>query len=300
MPMPENKKHPEPLSSERPNVTETALEQELISELSRLRDEICALSHVPCERMDPRTNLGVFRLFNGISLQQWRSVAQRLEARGWLSLPMDRDVYPHLTILQESLEELTYQTEHDPLTGIANRRAFDRVLDLELERAQRAESTISLAVLDLDDFKQINDRHGHAAGDAVLVHLARILANNKRRYDLAARIGGEEFALLLPGIGQVKSARVVDRIRENLAAHPFQSKDGDSFRVTCSAGVASFRGTTEISPTDFYSLADKALYQAKSLGKNRTDLAPMPDVERAARPSLVRASEKRFLFTGKP
>jgi diguanylate cyclase (GGDEF)-like protein len=279
---------------------ESTLERELLWELTNLRDEICAAAGKSCHKLDPRTNLGVFRLFNAISLQQWRAIARRLELKGWLTLPINRDVYPHLTVLQESLEELSYQTEHDALTGVANRRAFDRVLDLELERARRAGVALSLALLDLDDFKKINDQYGHAAGDAVLVRLSRILGNNKRRYDLTARIGGEEFALILPGIGQVRSARVVDRIRQELLETPFTSPDGQAFEVSCSAGIASFRGTTDITPEDFFDLADKALYTAKHNGKNRSELAPMPDIERAERPSLVHANEKRFLFTGKP
>lgn len=280
--------------------TDTALERELLKELTRLRDEICGASRIPCENMDARTNLGVFRLFSGITLQQWRSIARKLELKGWLTLPIDRDIYPHLTILQESLDELSYQSEHDPLTGLANRRAFDRFIDLEMERASRAESALSLALIDLDDFKLVNDSHGHVTGDEVLVELARIISRNKRRYDMAARIGGEEFVIILPGIGQVRSAQVMERIRTDLLAHNFLAPNGTSFSVSCSAGIASYRGTTQVSPVEFFELADKALYQAKSSGKNRTELAPMPDIEQAARPSLVQASEKRFLFTGKP
>ncbi|MGE4293413.1 MAG: GGDEF domain-containing protein [Desulfovibrio sp.] len=279
---------------------DTALERELLKELTRLRDEICAADRTPCEQLDARTNLGVFRLFSGITLQQWRSIARRLELKGWLTLPIDRDIYPHLTVLQESLDELSYQSDHDALTGLANRRAFDRVLDLEMERAARAENALSLAVIDLDDFKRINDTHGHVAGDEVLVRLARIISGNKRRYDLAARIGGEEFAIVLPGIGQVRSAKVVERIRCDLLESGFSAPGSGSFQVSCSAGIASYRGTARLSPREFFELADKALYAAKNSGKNRTELAPMPDIEQASRPSLVQASEKRFLFTGKP
>ena len=298
--MPENRT-PDPTNTATAHAApDTALERELLKELTRLRDEICTASRTPCEDMDARTNLGVFRLFSGISLQQWRSIVRRLELKGWLTLPIDRDIYPHLTVLQESLDELSYQSEHDALTGLANRRSFDRFLDLEMERAQRAGSALSLAIIDLDDFKRVNDTHGHVAGDEVLVRLAKIISSNKRRYDLAARIGGEEFAIVLPGIGQVRSAKVVDRIRQDLEESAFSFPGSGVVTVSCSAGIASYRGTTRFSPKDFFELADKALYSAKSAGKNRTELAPMPDIEQAARPSLVQASEKRFLFTGKP
>lgn len=299
--MPENRT-PDPKDAAMAHsVPDTALERELLKELTRLRDEICAAARTPCEDMDARTNLGVFRLFSGISLQQWRSIVRRLELKGWLTLPIDRDIYPHLTVLQESLDELSYQSEHDALTGLANRRSFDRFLDLEMERAQRAGTALSLAVIDLDDFKLVNDTYGHVAGDEVLVRLAKIITGNKRRYDLAARIGGEEFAIVLPGIGQVRSAKVVDRIRQDLEESAFSFPGGEGVvSVSCSAGIASYRGTTRFSPKDFFELADKALYAAKTAGKNRTELAPMPDIEQAIRPSLVQASEKRFLFTGKP
>lgn len=277
----------------------TALERELLKELTRLRDEICSIAGTPCEDLDARTNLGVFRLFSGITLQQWRSIARRLDLKGWLTLPIDRDIYPHLTVLQESLDELSYQSEHDALTGLANRRAFDRTLDLEMERAQRAGTALSLAIIDLDDFKVVNDTYGHVTGDKVLIHLAKIISGTKRRYDLAARIGGEEFAIILPGIGQTRSSAVLNRIRCELSSLSFTAPEGGTFRVSCSVGIASFRGQSDISPKYFFELADKALYDAKAEGKNCTQLAPMPDVEQAARPSLVQANEKRFLFTGK-
>lgn len=279
---------------------DATLERELLRELAQLRDEIGAALRTPGKDLDAHTSLGVFRLFNGLSLQQWRSIARKLELKGWLTLPLDRDIYPHLAVLQQSLDELAYQSEHDALTGLANRRAFDRTLDLEMERAQRTGGALSLTILDLDDFKRVNDTYGHAAGDEVLAQLARIIGEHKRRYDLAARIGGEEFAIILPGIGQVRTSKVVERIREALSSRNFTAPDGERFRISCSAGVASYRGAARVTPMAFFELADKALYSAKGDGKDRTTLAPMPDVEQAPRPSLVQASEKRFLFTGKP
>lgn len=279
---------------------DTHLERELLIELTRLRDEILHLSRIPsCELHDQDTSLGVFRLFPGIRLEQWRSIARQLDLKGWLTLPIHRDIYPHLTLLQESLDELSYQSEHDALTGLSNRRSFDRTLDLEMERASRSEAALSMALLDLDDFKKVNDTYGHVIGDEVLVRLAHIVAANKRRYDIAARVGGEEFALILPGIGQVRTSSMLTRILRDLNSTVFKTADGRTFSVTCSAGIACFRGNARLTPTEFYDLADKALYQAKANGKNRIELSPMPDVEQAPRPSLVQANEKRFLFTGK-
>jgi diguanylate cyclase (GGDEF)-like protein len=279
-----------------------AAERELMRELTRLRDELCGTGRVPCHLSgsDGRgQGLGLFRLFQGVSIEQWRAMAKRLDLTGWLTLPIDRDAYPHLTILQENLERLAYESEHDALTGLANRRAFERCLDLELERSRRSRTPLSLAVIDLDDFKRVNDTHGHTKGDEVLLRLAGVLNAEKRRYDLAARIGGEEFALVVPGAGQVKTRTMLERMLETFSAERFEAGAGP-FGVTFSAGVASYRGSSEKTVRELIDAADKALYKAKGAGKARVAVAPLPDLDAVPRESLVQANEKKFLFTGKP
>lgn len=288
-----------PMARKKTDPLDPAVERELLRELTLLRDELCSPSMSACPPMAARTNLGLFRIFSGVDINQWREISHRLNLTGWQTLPIDRDIYPHLTVLQENLERLSYESEHDALTGLANRRAFKRFLDLEIERTRRGRTALSLAIMDLDDFKRINDEHGHPVGDEVLVRVGRIISAEKRRYDQAARIGGEEFALVVPGAGQVRTRAMVERMLELLSRERFTTPEGATFSVTFSAGIVSYRGNSERRVDELMEKADKALYEAKQQGKSRVKLAPLPDLDTVPRESLVQASEKKFLFTGK-
>jgi diguanylate cyclase (GGDEF)-like protein len=158
----------------------------------------------------------------------------------------------------------------DELTGIANRRQSEDALPTEIARAERLATPLTLVVADLDDFKTINDRHGHAAGDDVLREFAAVLRATVRESDLAGRWGGEEFLLLLPGADAAGGAQLADRIRASLAERSFRGRDGAVFGVTCSFGVAQLRpGDDE---RELFAAADRALYRAKRKGKNRVEL----------------------------
>jgi diguanylate cyclase (GGDEF)-like protein len=200
--------------------------------------------------------------------------------------------------LQHTLEELSFLTDHDPLTGLSNRRAFERGLDLEIERAGRSNTTLSLALLDLDDFKAVNDTFGHPCGDQVLVAVADAMQGMKRGYDLAARIGGEEFALILPGAGLMEVQTVIDRLHEAVRALRVDCGAGRPITTTCSVGVATYRGRLPVSVPEIMTMADRALYQAKGQGKNRTIVLPVHDLAASLKTTLVQSSEKKFLFTG--
>jgi two-component system cell cycle response regulator len=153
----------------------------------------------------------------------------------------------------------------DPLTGLFNRRAFEELLELELERAVRADTPMSVVVGDIDGFRAVNEQHGHAAGDTALQAVAQNALKWKRRIDLAARIGGEEFALLLPGTDERGAFIVAERLRR--ATH--RSFVDDAIGVTFSFGVATAPGHA----TDGLTLlraADSATATAKSLGGDRT------------------------------
>jgi diguanylate cyclase (GGDEF)-like protein/putative nucleotidyltransferase with HDIG domain len=153
----------------------------------------------------------------------------------------------------------------DPLTGLFNRRAFEELLELELERAARADSPMSVIVGDIDGFRAVNEQHGHAAGDTALQAVAQNALKWKRRIDLAARIGGEEFALLLPGTDERGAFIVAERLRR--ATH--RSFVDDAVGVTFSFGVA----TAPAHATDGLALlraADSATAAAKTLGGDRT------------------------------
>jgi diguanylate cyclase (GGDEF)-like protein len=159
----------------------------------------------------------------------------------------------------------------DSLTGLANRRSLEDTLRSELARAARFADTVSVVLADLDDFKQVNDRHGHAAGDDVLTAFADALRMTVRESDVAGRWGGEEFALVLPGTDAEGGARLADRARAAIAASHVPMPNGDLCTVTASFGVAAFPEYREID--DILAAADAALYEAKNAGKNRVVIA---------------------------
>jgi diguanylate cyclase (GGDEF)-like protein len=159
----------------------------------------------------------------------------------------------------------------DGLTGLANRRAASDALHAEVARAERLETPLSVVLADLDEFKEVNDVHGHAVGDEVLRVVAEVLRETLRESDVAGRWGGEEFLLLLPGADEEGAAQLAERVRVALAARSIPSVPG--LRVTASFGVAEYAGETN--PEQLLEAADGALYRAKRAGKDR--------VERAAR-----------------
>jgi diguanylate cyclase (GGDEF)-like protein len=158
----------------------------------------------------------------------------------------------------------------DGLTGIANRRQCEEALTAEIARAERLGTPLTLMLADLDDFKAVNDVHGHAVGDDVLREFAAVLRATVRESDLAGRWGGEEFLLLLPGADGIGGAQLAERVRASLSERSFLGRDGEVVAVTCSFGVAQHRpGDDE---RELFADADRALYRAKRDGKNRVEL----------------------------
>jgi diguanylate cyclase (GGDEF)-like protein len=164
------------------------------------------------------------------------------------------------------------QAVTDALTGLANRRQFYEVLGREYERAQRFGQPVSLILLDIDDFKLINDSRGHLAGDAVLHSVAATLAEVIREIDLAARYGGEEFAVLLPQTGPEGAANLAERLRSEIAARSIRFGTEEITGVTASFGVAA-GPVHEQTQIDLIASADAALYQAKREGKNHVTVS---------------------------
>jgi diguanylate cyclase (GGDEF)-like protein len=152
--------------------------------------------------------------------------------------------------------------EHDGLTGLYNHRAFHEHLRAELATAAGEVRPVSVVLVDLDRFKEINDEHGHLVGDATLREVAGALAGVTREHDVVARVGGEEFGFVLRGMGTDAAAVFAERVRRAVAAitHPVA--------ITVSAGVASFP-TDGVDPETLYASADRALYEAKHAGRNR-------------------------------
>ena len=158
----------------------------------------------------------------------------------------------------------------DGLTGIANRRQCEESLATEIAQADRLGTPLTLVLADLDDFKAVNDIHGHAVGDDVLREFAAVLRATLRDSDIAGRWGGEEFLLLLPGADAEGGANLAERVRSGLAERSFLGRDGEVVTVTCSFGVAQLAaGATD---RDLFAAADQGLYRAKRAGKNRVEV----------------------------
>ena len=167
----------------------------------------------------------------------------------------------------EARAELARLAETDPLTGLANRRAFTKRLNGEVERARRHGHLLTLVILDLDDFKGINDTYGHQVGDRVLAEVGRHLDTTSRAGELVARIGGEEFAWILPQVDASGAMAPVERARARIA-----SIRVDGVRdITCSAGVCDLKVASDVD--ELQRRADRALYHAKEAGRDRVEAA---------------------------
>ncbi len=170
--------------------------------------------------------------------------------------------------MEESLLQLATS---DPLTGLWNRRHFTEMMRGELGRVRRGQSQAALLLLDLDHFKRVNDTHGHAAGDIVLRHFVNVVDVQLREADVFARMGGEEFAVLLPCIDALGAMRVAERLCRVVAASPAMV-EGQPLSFTVSVGVAMLHEADQ-AHDEAYSRADEALYAAKHGGRNRAVLA---------------------------
>jgi diguanylate cyclase (GGDEF)-like protein len=167
---------------------------------------------------------------------------------------------------QAMLEKLVFV---DPLTGVYNRAFYDRQVALEIERANRTNMKLGLLVMDIDDFKPINDQYGHRAGDQVLSQIGREVRARMRKIDLLFRYGGEEFVLLLPGADLEEAQRTAERLRLVVAEQRFLPEGvAAPLRVTVSIGGAVYPDQSR-TRTGLFNAADTALYRAKNEGKNR-------------------------------
>jgi diguanylate cyclase (GGDEF)-like protein len=167
-------------------------------------------------------------------------------------------------------DEFAEQATRDPLTGLFNRRQLDVLSGEAIAVAKRYGRDLSCLMVDLDRFKSVNDQHGHAAGDTVLREAARRFAESIRAADILGRYGGEEFLLLLPETGALAAVTAANKLRSALAASPFDLGALD-LQVTASIGVAAWHDGMSASAS-LYAAADEALYRAKELGRNRTEL----------------------------
>jgi diguanylate cyclase len=171
--------------------------------------------------------------------------------------------------LRSNLAEAEEISMKDPLTSLSNRRSFDQALQREISEAQKNRSQLCLIMGDIDHFKRINDTFGHLVGDAVLKRFAELLAKSAGVNDTVARFGGEEFALILPGVGADQAKAIAEGIRRTLESKKWVATDGGLKlgTVTASFGVSEMRPDDE--PEDLVRRADGKLYEAKCAGRNK-------------------------------
>jgi diguanylate cyclase (GGDEF)-like protein len=200
-----------------------------------------------------------------LATMNWRKTTSNLLLARQLELRQQQ-----LLSQQGVLERLATR---DGLTGLLNRAEMERVSRQELARAQRHGLPVSLLVVDLDHFKRVNDRWGHPAGDAVLVAAAAVLGRSVRGSDVVARLGGEEFMVLLPHTDAPAALALAEKLRERLEAMVVPGTD-PAVAVTASVGVASAGPEGELAFDALYRRADRALYRAKDAGRNRVGTDP--------------------------
>lgn len=173
-----------------------------------------------------------------------------------------------LKVIRRELDRRANEAFTDHLTGLANSRRLAEYLAVEIARSQRQDSPLTIAYLDLDNFKQANDRHGHIAGDGILQEIGRVLSAFARQTDLAARIGGDEFVVVMPGVTKSDAGSTVGRLHDHLSRSLQDSGHG----VTCSIGAVTF-GNLHLAPDDIIRMADDAMYEAKRNGRNKVVFA---------------------------
>lgn len=183
---------------------------------------------------------------------------------------LDPKVKSNLSIILRQLEsniDLLYELATiDEKTGVYNNKFFKTISEMELDKAKREIGPLSLMILDLDNFKKLNDTYGHLIGDEILKRLALVLKNNIRKYDIVSRFGGEEFVILLPNT-QIKRAKLVcERIRREVQ----NDRELKKYSVTFSGGLTEYKKGDSVKKMQLR--ADKAVYRAKKKGKNRIEL----------------------------
>lgn len=174
--------------------------------------------------------------------------------------------------LIDAREKLRIQATHDPLTQLFNRSELMNMLAREISRARRDNSSIGIAMIDIDHFKSINDNFGHLVGDDVLIGLAEQMRQCTRRYDTIGRYGGEEFIIVLPQCGETEVHCVAERLRQTVCQQPYETKEGP-VNVSISLGATWIKPSDQdCTEVDLIAIADKALYASKHKGRNQTTI----------------------------
>lgn len=242
-------------------ITNTNVEGLSARELGRMLSQVCEGLPLIIVGTEPSTS-------------QRRQTALSIGAFDYFQLPQEAELLAmrssQLVAFQQNLDRLRAEADLDSLTGLANRRRFRKALSGEVERWRRYGVPCALLLLDIDHMKAINDQYGHPAGDLVIRHVASMLAEVSRDNDTAARLGGEEFALLLSNLNDDKAAQAAERLRLALAQQSIPSVG----HISVSVGVAAVPAHANSERT-IYAASDRALYVAKNEGRNRISVAPL-------------------------
>lgn len=166
-------------------------------------------------------------------------------------------------------EKLSWRASHDAMTRMLNRAALFQKGKEMAAKERKSQRTLAVIQMDLDHFKRVNDRYGHQIGDQTLIYAAEIIRSSVRTQDLAGRVGGEEFCILLPATNRSQASEIAERIRTNLANSPLKTEDGKSLRITASLGVVGSEESNSYNIEHLQLIADRRLYRAKAGGRNR-------------------------------
>jgi diguanylate cyclase (GGDEF)-like protein len=190
---------------------------------------------------------------------------------GHMVYHLERKRFFRRRTLRSQRQKIKRLARRDALTGLLNRKTFFSNLNTEYERSVRANSNLSLMMIDIDNFKVVNDTYGHMVGDTVLERFGEILSSKTRKNDIAGRYGGEELAVILPETTAEKATVMADRLLSSFEAETFTDESGEEFTVTCSIGLTERTDSTE-DVEDLVEWADRALYRAKARGRNRFEV----------------------------
>jgi diguanylate cyclase (GGDEF)-like protein len=240
-----------------------------VADLGRRRSRYRTGSFVALPITAGRETLGVLcvtdRLDDQAFTRQDVATLRRLVAPTALALAREG--------VRQQAETFAQAAVIDPVSGLFNRRYFHERLQQELQRAQRHKMPVALLMIDLDDFKGVNDRFGHIAGDTVIRDVSEILRHSVRLFDVCTRFGGEEFAVLMPGSGADSAASIAERIRRRIEEYRPEERPLADLRVTASIGLSV---ASDVAGIDLLDRADRALYMAKRSGKNRVNTLVQP------------------------
>ncbi|MDR2504221.1 MAG: GGDEF domain-containing protein [Deltaproteobacteria bacterium] len=291
-----------PTNKKRPCRTDDLIleDQNLLRELGELSEILYQrLSSAPEEHPDSSgETMLLVRPVSGLTQETWHGLARKHSLCAWALLPLRPTSAEAVRVLADAMDNLVFQRDHDLLTGLANRRYFEYQLKLELARAMRTKTPLSLIMLDLDHFKKVNDLYGHLYGDKVLQKFGSFLRKSQRAYDFAARYGGEEFILLMPGLTCWKAKIAAERLLHQFSKIQFTQEGLPPFNMTFSGGVSgvNMESGYSIPPDQLIKIADEALYAAKQQGRSRVNLTESCVARVPVASSMVRPEEKQLLF----